>query len=370
MTENPVSCRINFRTPVSVHKTKITSGVIQNEAPLKDNVAKHCPIHNKRHPLKKCRCFRLKMQERKAYLKDQGICFKCCSSTTHLACDFKVTLKCDEWDIDKHITALHPGPQQLCDKSSSPVIDDGGVSEKEDTMPGPAITPLCTKVCGNHFKSKSCSKICVVKVYPIKHPQQAIKMYAMINDQSNKSLAKSEFFNLFKIKAESYPYTLKTCGGVSSTSGRIAHGYQIEVVNDGISFTLPTLIECDDLLDNCDEIPTPEAAFHHPHLKSLVSEIPPLDNDAQILFLFSRDISQVHKVRQQISSPGNTLLGQRLDLGWVMCVWERSISPLSTTLRQTYYSASTCQCLGFIIRENLNKSGLSSTQVLKTMASP
>lgn len=298
-----------------MHKTKVSSAVTQNEAVPKDDVAKHCPIHNKPHSLKKCRGFRLKtIEERKAYLKDQGICFKCCSSTSHLARDCKVTLKCDECNSDKHIMALHPGPPPWSAKALSPPTDDSGESEKEDTTPD----PLCTKVCGDRFKSKSCSKICLVKVYPKEHPQQAIKMYAMLDDQSNKSLARSEFFDLFRIKAGSYPYTLKTCSGLAATTGRRANGYQIETVDGGISLPLPTLIECDDLPDNRDEIPTPEAALHHPHLKSLASEIPPLDNNAQILLLLGRDILRVHKVRQQINGPGDTPFAQKVDLGWVL----------------------------------------------------
>ncbi|KAK7889072.1 hypothetical protein WMY93_024632 [Mugilogobius chulae] len=55
------------------------------------------------------------------------------------------------------------------------------------------------------------------------------------------------------------------------------------------------LIECDDLPDNREEIPTPEAALHHPHLKDLAKEIPALDKDAQILLLLGRDILRAHK---------------------------------------------------------------------------
>lgn len=68
-------------------------------------------------------------------------------------------------------------------------------------------------------------------------------MYAMLDDQSNKSLARSEFFNLFGIKVGLYPYTLKTCAGLAATSGRRANGYQIEAVNGKVSFALPTLID-------------------------------------------------------------------------------------------------------------------------------
>lgn len=62
----------------------------------------------------------------------------------------------------------------------------------------------------------------------------------------------------------------------------------------------------------------PEAAYHQAHLKRITDKIPPLDPDAKILLLLGRDILQVHKVREQISSPGDAPFAQRLDLGWVI----------------------------------------------------
>lgn len=68
---------------------------------------------------------------------------------------------------------------------------------------------------------------------------------------------------------------------------------------------LLTLVEYDQIPDNEGEIPTPEAAYHHPHLRHLVSEIPPMDMDAEILVLLGRDILRVHKVRQQCNGSDN-----------------------------------------------------------------
>lgn len=115
-----------------------------------------------------------------------------------------------------------------------------------------------------------------------------------------------------------YPYTLKTCAGLTTTSGRRATGFQIKAVKGDISLSLPELIEWDDLPDNREEIPTPEAALQHPHLKDFAKEIPVLDNDAQILLLLGHDILRAHKVRQQINGPCDTPFAQRLDLGWVL----------------------------------------------------
>lgn len=101
------------------------------------------------------------------------------------------------------------------------------------------------------------------------------------------------------------------------SSGRRATGYQIEALNGGVSLTLPRLIECNDIPDNREEIPTPEAALHHSHLKSLAAELPALDHEANILLLLGRDILRAHKVRRQINGPGNTPFAQKLDIGWV-----------------------------------------------------
>ena len=82
--------------------------------------------------------------------------------------------------------------------------------------------------------------------------------------------------------------------------------------------TLPTLIECNNIPTDKAEIPTPEAALHHHHLKRIACDIPPLDSEAQILLLLGRDILRVHKVREQRNGPHDAPYAQRLDLGWVI----------------------------------------------------
>ncbi len=307
----------NFKTPVLVHKTEISHSTSQDKMPSRDEPAKFCPIHNKPQPLRKCRGFRLKtIDDRKAYLKEQGICFRCCSSSSHFARDCKVILKCDECNSDSHNSALHPGPPSWTPKIQSHLLQHGG----EDAGEIPTtqeVSSLCTEVC-HGLSTKSCSKICLVNVFPEGHPENAVKMYAMLDDQSNRSLARSRFFDIFNINSIASPYSLKTCAGLIECSGRKASGYRIEAANGGISLALPTLIECDEIPNNRDEIPTPEAALHQLHLKHIASEIPALDSEAHILLLLGRDILRVHKVRKQINGPNNTPFGQKLDLGWVL----------------------------------------------------
>ncbi len=132
-------------------------------------------------------------------------------------------------------------------------------------------------------------------VYPCGKPQSAVRMYAVLDDQSNRSLAKSKFFNAFGITGESFSYTLKTCSGTMEKTGRRASGFIVQSIDGKTQVELPTLIECDMMPDDRSEIPTPDVTQYFPHLKSVADKIPECDPDASILLLLGRDILSVHK---------------------------------------------------------------------------
>lgn len=71
----------------------------------------------------------------------------------------------------------------------------------------------------------------------------AVKVYTIIDEQINKSLARSEFFDVFDDHGPSSPYSLKTCAGVMETTGRTASGYQVESIDGQVSLSHPSLIE-------------------------------------------------------------------------------------------------------------------------------
>lgn len=114
---------------------------------------------------------------------------------------------------------------------------------------------------------RSCSKICLVIVYSSNKPDCAVKMYAVLDDQGNRSLSKSEFFNMFNISGETFSYTLKTCSGIMEKTGRRASNFTVRSIDKQIHIELPTLIECDMIPDDKSEIPTPEVTQHFSHLK-------------------------------------------------------------------------------------------------------
>lgn len=114
-TEKSYITSDQVRTSVVVKKTDVSaesndSGSTTTTQP-DDNPDKQCPLHNKPHPLRKCRGFRNKtLDERKTYLKEKNICFRCCASSAHIAKACDKPVQCKECNSDRHLSAMHPGP--------------------------------------------------------------------------------------------------------------------------------------------------------------------------------------------------------------------------------------------------------------------
>lgn len=164
--------------------------------------------------------------------------------------------KSSECGSEKHISALHLGPPPKSQEAAS-LPQHGG---EEVFTPPTEVQAHCTEVCRGDLSNKSCSKISLAKVYPKGQPE---KVYVILDEQSNRSLACSEFFDAFTENAPTFPYTLRTCSGVTETIGHKASGYQIESIDGKVILSLPSLLECNNIPDNRAEIPTPSAGLHH-----------------------------------------------------------------------------------------------------------
>lgn len=152
----------------------------------------NCVLFIENHTLcVKCRAFREKpIEDREIFLKENNVCFKCCSSSSHIAKNCKVKVQCFECKSEKHHTALHPGPAPWTE-AADPAPEYSG---EEETSTQSEVTNKCTKISGGDLTDRSCSKICLVKVYPAGRREKAVKLYAILDEQSNRSLVHSQFF--------------------------------------------------------------------------------------------------------------------------------------------------------------------------------
>lgn len=298
------------RQTVTSNKTSVTE----------ENERIRCAIHNSHHLTSDCNAFRSKsIGEKKDILRKHGQCFKCCDGK-HLSNNCHVYVKCDTCGSRYHCAAMH-------NNTNRPVQAYGGERSSYDrtslphpntnTDPVSQVNAVCTEVCGN-FKGKSCAKIVLISIHH-KHSQHPpLSVYAILDEQSNKSLAKPELFEIFDPNTACESYKLSTCSGSSIVSGRRSHGFVISSLDGQTTFDLPTLIECDAIPNNRHEIPTREVAIYHPHLSKIADLIPPIDDSANILLLIGRDLLRAHHVLDQIRGTSSQPYAQQLPLGWVI----------------------------------------------------
>ncbi|CAC5376973.1 unnamed protein product [Mytilus coruscus] len=295
--------RTNNRN-VSVAKTEIVNNA---------NTPK-CIIHKANHSLDDCRVFRHKtLDERRSLLKQHGICFRCCVSK-HLRKDCQENIRCSECKGTSHTTAMHVfkiGSQDGI--KSKPEASASNYGEEKSSKE--EVVAKCTEVCKGGV-GKSCAKIVLLDILHLQKPNTRMRIYAIIDEQSNSSLVHGDILDYFDIEAESRQYSLSSCSGKVMMNGRRASGFVVQSL-DGQNLELPTLIECDMIPNNRNEISTCDVAANYQHLASIAQFIPPLDAEAKILFLIGRDLMQAHHVLdQKIGKPYQPY--ERLKLGWII----------------------------------------------------
>ena len=294
-----------------------------------------CPMHKGAdHLLSDCRTLRkMSLWDRKRILRDANVCFKCCDSSSHRPRDCQAVVKCADRGSESHCTVLHVGksesqqsahsesqgneqPQRFANKNAASLLGSPDAHSREEhshggenanggmpqvaSSPSSSVSAKCTQVCGLNLKARSCAKIVQVKVYMAEDPSKSKRVYAIMDDQSNGTLARSSLFNsLPSLESEVRNYEFVSCHGRQNRSCRCTSGLVVESLLDGYSLT-----------------PTPEITSHFKHLSHL--NLPPLDPDVGIELLIGRDISDAHVVLDQSTGPPGEPFAQRLPLGWVV----------------------------------------------------
>lgn len=202
---------------------------------------------------------------------------------------------CDGCTSVDHPTALHvnfkfgDGTQPTPDTSTSNNHNTSSWNDGEKALKA-EFGSMCTEVCGNpspSFTGKSCAKVLLVKVYPSSRPEDAILTYAIVDDQSNRSLGTSHHFNLLNSNVEEIEYSLSSCAGSFAFSGRVAENCVVESWDSTVKLSLPSFIECNNIPDIREEIPTPEVARNFPHLRNIETFIPTIYDGRTLLLIGS-----------------------------------------------------------------------------------
>ena len=314
------------RNKTATYKTEVFSAAETadkgNHVPAnQESISVQCAFHHVGgHTLNSCRTFQSKpIAVRKKFLRDKNICYKCCLESTHLARDCTMKVVCHRCK-GAHATALHMDRDPSMNKTDTKgTVEYGGEHGGEKLAENKhEIHTNCARVCGEGRSGRSCAKIVCVNVYQKGEEQAKRKVYAVIDDQSNRSLVKPEFFDIFGGQFEETSYSLTSCSGTVQASGRRASGFVVENLDGNVRLELPPLTECNQIPDVRAEIPTPEVARAYPHLADLAKEFAEIDDNAPILLLIGRDIAGAHHVLKQRLGPNGCPFAQQLSLGWVI----------------------------------------------------
>ena len=256
-----------------------------------------------------------------------------------MAKNCKATIKCLECASEKHVSALHVGPPpELWNtgESKEKTLEGAKQStpEKEASSYGEEgikVSTKCTKVCHQSPGGKSCSKICLANNYTAAQPERKVRVYVVINDQSNCSLAKPMLFNKLSSQGETIAYMLHTCAGQSKVEGRVAKGVIVESLDSTKSHMLSKLIECSAILDGKNETTMPQVALAHPHLRPITNKISELE--AMSIFCCTRCMS-LRMAEKAFLGPILTSVGSlQVKLAWMVLINQmKQVSTFKTQL--------------------------------------
>lgn len=150
------------------------------------------------------------------------------------------------------------------------------------------VISSCTDVDRHPIGGVSCSKIVLLDIFrQIKRPDNTIRVYALIDEQSNTSMImiSPKLADEPEIVGPGEKYFLSTC----SSSREIGYGHRVQGLMvtsiKRITMKLPTLVECGNISRDKREIQSPQ----------LVKKFP-LGMKTEIELLIGRDAPELKKV--------------------------------------------------------------------------
>ncbi|XP_069108188.1 uncharacterized protein [Argopecten irradians] len=291
------------KSDIRVRKTEVQTDKTTN--------GKSCPIHpqSNSHSIDQCKDFKKRsLDEKREYIRQNRLCFRCIGPA-HTARNCKEDVKCSECGSRRHLFVLH--------ESRSRPEEQKTTGDPHGGEP-PDLNSKCTAVCGTGVSGRSCAKTLLVDVYPEGRPDKAITVYAILDDQSNCTLASPQLLDALDVPCTEICYTLSSCSGKWKSSGRRAVGLTVRSADGSGSVYLPSIIECENIPMDSSEIPTPEIVQKVDHLKPIAKDIPKYRPECFMGLLIGRDLPEAHHVHEQIVCRNKAPFAQKTILGWVV----------------------------------------------------
>ena len=275
------------------HNTVFSGSVTETEA------SRYCHYYKSdSHNLVECTAFfNLTLDQKTELIKKTKLCFRCVLSD-HIASKCKAKVKCSKCNSDRHLTLHHKERTKKNEERRETETGNQGDGEEKHANDDEdeKVTSTQTKVSAISDMAVSCSKIVLIDIFHPSRPNNIVRTYAMIDEQSNASMISPSLIDQLGIQSPKEKYLLSTCSASKEVKfGRGVSGLLIRSLNCTCE-ELPTVIECDNIPKDKREIPTPELAKRYNHLRSIANDIPPINPDGEIQLLIGRNAPEIMKV--------------------------------------------------------------------------
>lgn len=276
-----------------------------------------CTLCKKPHDLDDCKVFTTKsMAERKAFIKEKGLCFACLQSD-HISRKCKHRKKCKVCER-YHPTSLH-GDTNKRTSTKQAAGSENTTSQKSDgetTVQVAQATHTGAVSLKNSGKGSKCSMIVPVFVSHCDDPNNERLVYALLDTQSDTTFILEETCSALGVKGTEVKLSLSTMYATDKvvTSSKVK-GLTVRGLNNGPKISLPDTYTRNIMPANHEHIPTAEMARQWPHLEPIAEYLEPL-RSCEIGLLIGYNCPKALVPREVIAPSDDGPYGQRTDLGW------------------------------------------------------
>ena len=265
------------------------------------------------HKLWKCASFEAKtVEERRALLKEKGLCFNCLLSGHRVSqCRVKIVCrKCSK----RHNTLHHWDwqPQGPLEK----IVAVSSTEEREIEQDSGSV--VCAATQQDDCFSSLGGVSSILKVVPVKvwanDPGEHVLTYAFIDEGSNINMCSSHLAKRLGVSTSATNVQLLTSNAISVLDRKI-DDLVIQGVNELEAFRVGEAFVVDNVIDVSSSIPTNDLVQRHSHLRRL--KFPELE-EGRVDLLLGCDMHRAFLIKDVLVGNPGSPCGLHTALGWTI----------------------------------------------------
>ena len=244
----------------------------------------------KGHKIHNCFEFRaVSHEQQQQVIMKHDLCFRCLGRHRVATCQVDVVcFKCN----GKHATAFHLSrhqPRSKADsKPSSVPPKEGRTDDLSNQDKEPQV--LCTRI-EDTIENVNCSKTLLVEISMAEVPDKTITAYAIIDEQSNRTLVDDRVLKFFGKEFPTTEYCMKVAvqDCEFNKSGKLVSGLSVRGKFEDEIIPLPEALSCQDIADTTSGVASPRLVRTNEAISKYAHRFPEVEPQTPVLLLIGRD---------------------------------------------------------------------------------